>query len=51
MKYLCDSCGYIYYETVGDIKSGIKPGTKWKDVPSDYVCPMCKVGKEMFIPA
>lgn len=48
MKYLCTVCGYIYDEDTGDPESGIAPGTKWEDVPDDYLCPLCKLGKEVF---
>jgi len=47
MKYEC-VCGYVYDEATGDPDSGIAPGTKWEDVPDDYVCPMCGLGKEEF---
>ncbi len=40
MKYRCIACGYIYDETV--------EGTKWEDLPEDWTCPLCGVGKDMF---
>ncbi|MFQ9516579.1 MAG: rubredoxin [Eubacterium sp.] len=48
MKYICEVCGYIYDEETGDPDNGIAPGTKWEDVPEDYLCPLCYVGKEHF---
>ena len=48
MTYVCNICGYQYNETAGDIDNGIAPGTKWEDVPADFVCPLCGVGKEDF---
>ena len=48
MKYVCDVCGYVYDEATGEPDSGIQPGTKWEDVPEDFVCPVCGVGKDMF---
>ena len=51
MRYECDVCGYIYDETEGDPDSGIAPGTKWDDLPGDFLCPLCGVGKEEFSPA
>ena len=45
MKYVCDICGYIYDEAEGEPDNGIAPGTKWEDLPEDYVCPLCGVGK------
>lgn len=47
MKYICP-CGYEYDETLGDAEHGIAPGTKWEDLPDDFVCPVCGLGKEMF---
>ncbi len=48
MKYICTICGYVYDEDLGDPDSGIEPGTKWEDVPDDYVCPLCGVEKGSF---
>ena len=48
MTYICDLCGYTYDEAAGDIDNGIAPGTKWEELPEDFVCPLCGVGKEMF---
>ncbi len=39
-KYVCTICGYIYDEE--------KEGVKFEDLPADWVCPLCQVGKEMF---
>ena len=47
MKYVCP-CGYIYDEALGDSDNGIAPGTKWEDVPDDFLCPVCGLGKEFF---
>ncbi len=47
MKYEC-VCGYIYDETAGEPDSGIDPGTKWEDLPDDFVCPICGMGKDAF---
>ena len=47
-KYECEVCGYIYDEAAGDPDNGIAPGTKWEDVPEDWVCPLCSVGKDQF---
>lgn len=45
MKYVCDICGWVYNEAVGDSDNGIAPGTKWEDLPEDFECPLCSVGK------
>ena len=47
-KYVCTVCGYIYDEAEGEPDNGIAPGTKWEDLPEDYVCPLCGVGKDQF---
>ncbi len=48
MKYVCEVCGYIYDEEQGDTENGVAPGTEWADVPEDWMCPLCGVGKEVF---
>lgn len=48
MKYICDVCGWIYDEEAGDIELGIEPGTKFEDLPEDFLCPLCAVGKDLF---
>lgn len=47
-KYVCSVCGYIYDPEIGDPDSGIKPGTPFEDIPEDWVCPVCGVGKDSF---
>ena len=47
-KYVCDLCGYIYDEAAGDPHYGVAPGTKWEDVPEDWVCPLCGADKSQF---
>lgn len=46
--YQCLVCGHIYDEANGDPANNIAPGTLWADVPADYLCPDCGVGKEDF---
>ena len=48
VKFVCTVCGYIYDEAVGDPDNGVAAGTLWADVPEDYVCPLCGVGKDEF---
>ncbi len=48
MKYVCDACGWVYDEELGDPENGIAPGTKFEDLPDDFACPLCGVGKDMF---
>ena len=47
-KYICDPGGYVYDPEVGDPDNGIAPGTAFEDLPEDWVCPVCGVGKEDF---
>lgn len=47
-KWLCIICGLIYDEAQGWPSEGIAPGTAWEDVPDDWLCPDCLVGKADF---
>ena len=47
-KYKCLLCDYVYDPAAGDPDNGVAPGTKWEDVPSDWVCPLCGAAKEDF---
>jgi rubredoxin len=47
-KWECTACGYIYDPEEGDPVNGIKSGTPFEDLPDDWVCPQCGVGKEFF---
>ena len=49
-KFECP-CGYVYDPAVGDPDGGIAPGTAWEDVPEDWVCPVCGLGKDAFVDA
>ena len=48
IKYVCIPCGYIYDQKIGDPDSGIAPGTAFEDIPDNWVCPICFVGKDEF---
>ena len=48
-KYICEACGWEYDEAVGDPENGIEPGTKFEDLPEDFVCPLCGVDKDSFV--
>lgn len=39
-KYKCTICGYIYDEEAEKVK--------FEDLPEDWTCPLCGVGKELF---
>ncbi len=47
-SYVCVVCGYVYVPEEGDPDNGVEPGTPWEEVPEDWVCPLCGVGKEDF---
>ena len=47
-RYMCLICGFIYDEALGWPEDGIAPGTRWQEVPDDWICPECGVGKEAF---
>ncbi len=40
-RYICSVCGYVYDEKRGEPHHGIKPGTRFDDLPESYVCPVC----------
>ncbi|MDO9044364.1 MAG: rubredoxin [Methanobacteriaceae archaeon] len=47
-KYICEMCGYIYDPENGDPGSGVEAGTSFEDIPDDWACPICGVGKDQF---
>ncbi|MCU0286693.1 MAG: rubredoxin [Acidobacteria bacterium] len=47
-RYACLACDYIYDPEKGDPDNGVEPGTPFEDLPDDWVCPVCGVGKDMF---
>lgn len=47
-QWECIVCGWVYDEATGDPENGVAPGTKWEDVPEEWLCPDCCVGKEDF---
>ena len=46
-KYVCEPCGYVYDPEVGD-PGGTASGTAFEDIPDDWVCPVCGMGKDVF---
>jgi rubredoxin len=48
-KYVCEVCGWVYDEAAGDPENGISPGTLFENLPKDFECPLCGVGKDNFI--
>ncbi|GAB7548114.1 rubredoxin [Cupriavidus sp. 8B] len=47
-QWVCIICGWVYDEAAGLPEDGIAPGTRWEDIPDDWRCPLCDVGKEDF---
>jgi rubredoxin len=47
-KWQCQVCGFVYDEAAGLPDEGIAPGTRWADVPEDWVCPECATPKSGF---
>lgn len=47
--WICKVCGWIYDEEVGDPDSSIAPGTRFEDIPDDWICPDCLVTKKDFV--
>lgn len=47
-KFVCTVCNWEYDEALGYEEGGINPDTKFEDLPDDFECPLCHVGKDMF---
>ena len=47
-KYICTVCQWVYDPEIGDPEQGIEPGVVFENLPDDYVCPLCGVGKDEF---
>jgi rubredoxin len=47
-KWQCFFCGLIYDEAEGLPEEGLAPGTRWEDIPAEWVCPSCGAGKSDF---
>lgn len=47
-KWMCTVCGYVYDPKKGDIEGGVAPGTPFEDLPDDWMCPECGLGKDFF---
>lgn len=49
-KWICKQCSMIYDPVAGDPDSGIAPGTRFEDIPEDWICPICGASKKSFTP-
>lgn len=47
-RYVCQVCGYVYDPEAGDPDNGVPKGTKFKDLPDDWTCPVCGASKDQF---
>jgi rubredoxin len=47
-RWQCFFCGYVYDEELGWPGEGIPAGTRWADVPDDWMCPECGAAKSDF---
>ncbi|MDX2277885.1 MAG: rubredoxin [Hyphomonadaceae bacterium] len=47
-RWQCFFCGFIYDEAKGCAELGLPPGTRWEDIPDDWVCPDCGAAKSDF---
>ncbi len=48
-RFICLGCGFVYDEALGLPEHGIAPGTRWADIPDDWVCPDCFTPKRLFL--
>ncbi len=49
-KYVCDACGWIYDPEIGAPEYDLEAGVSFEDLPEDFECPLCGVGKDEFSP-
>lgn len=47
-KYVCTACSYVYDPKIGDPENGIAAGTPFEELPEEWVCPLCGLGKDVF---
>ena len=47
-KFICNVCGHVYDEALGDAAAGLAAGTRWEDIPEDWMCPDCGATKGDF---
>ena len=45
-KYICTVCEDSYDTELGDTENGSEPGTSFEDLPEDWSCTLCVVGKD-----
>ncbi|MBF0133146.1 MAG: rubredoxin [Magnetococcales bacterium] len=47
-KWVCSVCDYHYDPQQGDSTGKVPPGTSFKDLPGNWVCPDCGARKSSF---
>jgi len=47
-KYVCIGCGYLYDPEKGDPERGIPAGVSFENLPPEWRCPLCGVGRSEF---
>ncbi len=47
-SYVCTVCGYVYNPSEGDPDNDVVAGTKFEDIPENWVCPVCGADKSEF---
>ena len=50
-QMVCRTCSWVYDPQVGEPNQGVEAGTSWENVPESFLCPVCFMGKDDFIPA
>ncbi|MDD1638957.1 MAG: thiamine pyrophosphate-dependent enzyme [Methanomicrobiales archaeon] len=48
-QWQCQVCQYIYDEEKGEPRTGTPPGTRFADLAEDWLCPVCRAGKDAFV--
>jgi flavin reductase (DIM6/NTAB) family NADH-FMN oxidoreductase RutF/rubredoxin len=48
-QYACAACGHVYDPAVGDPEAGIPAGTRFEDLPENWICPVCGAAKADFV--
>lgn len=48
-SYMCEPCGYVYIPEKGDPDNDIAPNTAFEELPYEWVCPVCGLGKDVFV--
>lgn len=44
----CSVCQWIYDPAKGEPMQDVAPGTPWSEVPDNFLCPECSLGKDVF---